>query len=571
VNDGEVPDSVRAAEKRLKANLALAQHKGAAVTGLAIDSLNKTLISVGADGKLILWSFATHSPHKRSPIRLSAPAKKMIYSRDSGLIAVALEDFSIILFDCAALTIVRKFGTVGSDACHLGSITDMAFGPDGRKLFSSSLDGTLRVWDVPTNTCVDWMAFANTPMSLTLSCTGEFLATSHLGQLGINLWCDRSFFQTVHLDGAKPPSEPMQMDEPVSAVEDSKDTTFGGESLDDHESTIMNSSSAQQGRKGESLDDDDDSEEEKGPVIPKQEGLITLSGLPAAHWKNLFHLELVKERNKPTEAPKKPPNAPFFLQWRGGENSAGSKSETVKEKEKGAKADSTKDEAGEDEWEAAWSDDDADADVGTEGDEGQSASAPKRKLDRNSSNTTIASHKAENSTIKRKKVTHSRSDLAKLLLNHVKSDNSISNNGTTFEPVTQYIASIGPAAIDVAFSTLCHGMHDLDEGLPLLHLAAMWLLEACRSRKNYEAVNSYLHRFLHLHAATISGIDTDIKVDRSKVQEIGTEEEKNNWQQRKNLLETISELRFAQRAAALKLQNKMQHTMCLLRHFSRMI
>ena len=57
----------------------------------------------------------------------------------------------------------------------------------------------------------------------------------------------------------------------------------------------------------------------KFPPTAKEDGLITLSGTPPAHCKNLFHLELVKEHNKPKGAPKKPLSAPFFLQWRAGE------------------------------------------------------------------------------------------------------------------------------------------------------------------------------------------------------------------------------------------------------------
>ena len=73
-------------------------------------------------------------------------------------------------------------------------------------------------------------------------------------------------------------------------------------------------------------------------------------------------------------------------------------------------------------------------------------------------------------------------------------------------------------------------MHDLDEGLPLLHLTARWLLEACWLRKNYEAVNSYLHRFLHLHAATIAGIDANTE----KWEGGGAGEgEKERWERRK--------------------------------------
>ena len=69
------------------------------------------------------------------------------------------------------------------------------------------------------------------------------------------------------------------------------------------------------------LDDDADAaegeEEDGGIIVPKGEGMVTLSGLPDGHWKNLFHLEIVKLRNKPKEAPKKPESAPFFLQRRG--------------------------------------------------------------------------------------------------------------------------------------------------------------------------------------------------------------------------------------------------------------
>lgn len=46
---------------------------------------------------------------------------------------------------------------------------------------------------------------------------------------------------------------------------------------------------------------------------PLAEGVMTLSSLPATQWQGILHLEEIKERNKPTEAPKKPEIAPFFL------------------------------------------------------------------------------------------------------------------------------------------------------------------------------------------------------------------------------------------------------------------
>lgn len=149
------------AEEKRKAIVQRASHDGA-VVGIAIDSLNKTVVTVGADSKLVLWNFLTHMPNKKSPIMLPSPATKLTHVRDSDLAAIAMRDFGVAVFDCSSLSIVRYFG--GSRYAspnemrlsHTGPISDMGFGPDGRKLFTSSFDGTIRVWDVPTGLCVDW-------------------------------------------------------------------------------------------------------------------------------------------------------------------------------------------------------------------------------------------------------------------------------------------------------------------------------------------------------------------------------------------------------------------------------
>jgi len=524
-------------EARMKTRLQLARHVDAAVVGLAVDTLNKTLVSVGSDAKLILWSFATHAPHQKSPIRLSAPATKLVHARDSNLLAIVLEDFSTILFDCSALSVVRRFSTVNSSARHTGPISDVAFGPDGRNLYTASLDGTVRVWDVPTNTCVDWMTFASAPTALTLSTTGEFLATAHEGRLGISLWCDRSFFQTVHLNGADPPSKPFQMDEPAAAAEEEDEDALAQRVLDDRTNAFIST-----GQATPSMEDNGDVDDEK-IIVPKRDGLITLSGLPAAHWKNLFHLELVKERNKPSEAPQKPPSAPFFLQWRGGENATNPE---VAPKNSDSAKDTKPDDV---EWEAAWSDD------GGKDQENTNIEI-KRDVKRKNKEEVETMGTEAIEIAKKPKIRHFRSELASLLERC-----STSNN---FEAVTEHLAEMGPSAIDVAFSALCHGMHDLDEGLRFLHLCSMWLLESCNSRKNYEVINAYMHRFFHIHATTIAGIDasTDNEMVDSPDHEVEI---------RQGLLETIKQLKISQISSTEGLRNKMQETLCLLRHFSRMV
>jgi len=402
---------------------------------------------------------------------------------------------------------VRRFG--GGHHNHAGPIADLAFAPDGRTLYTASLDRTIRVWDVPTNQCIDWMGFRTAPTSLTVSPTGEFIATTHAGNLGISMWSDRSFYQTVFVDGA--PLEPVEMDEPVPMAE----ITEGN--------AIRNNNNVLEAPKELGSDIDEENDVAKGPPEPKEAGMATMSGLPVAHWKNLFHLELVKERNKPKEAPKKPPTAPFFLQSRSGESILNASSSQLEEDT------NQKDE----ELAAAWSDDETDTKL--------SISAQKRAGSKD-----VISHQPK--AKKRRMVTHHRSHLAALLL---KND---------YKAVTDHMATLGPSAIDVSLSTLCNGMHDLEHGLVLLTKAAEWLLEASKSRERYEAINSYLHRFIHLHNNVIAGIKESFMDD---------EEIKSFPEEQKRLLEIVEQLQDVQ--ASDKLKDTMQNSLCLLRHFLRMV
>ena len=517
-------------DKIRRAKLSESTHS-AAVTGLAVDAMNKTLISVGSDAKLILWNFSTHGPHRKSPHILPSPASKMVYVRDSDMAAIALEDYAIFLFDCTALSVVRRLGVKGARARHTGPIVDMAFSPDGRSLYTASLDSTIRMWDIPTSTCVDWMSFNSPPTSLTVSPTGEFLATTHSKSLGISLWSDRSFYQTIHANG-KYIDHPYAMDEPVPLA----DTM-------DAENTPVSSSEAPPS-KGDSVNEDVPS----GPAEAKEPGLITLSGLPAAHWKNLFHLELVKERNKPKEPPKKPPSAPFFLQWRRGEEIAGIEQEKQSgDIEKGERK------AEDDQWASAWSDD-------NEGD------AFRKDEVLNASKRDLESTDSDLGRKKRPKVTRYRSELATIL---VKTEDRFEETGSKYQAATDHVAKLGPSAIDVELSSLCAGMHDLEEGLPLLGKACGWLLECCQRRERFEAVNAYLHRFLHLHASVIAGIkDDSSRPELSGVDEQSSESVKSS---RAKLLEQIALLRKAQHDADEILRDKMQHSLCLLRHLTRMV
>ena len=532
-------------EQQLQMKLSEASHVGFAVSGLAVDAINKTVVSVGADGKLILWNLVSHLPHKKSPYKLSSPATKLHLVRDSGLAAIALNDFSVLVFDTATQSIVRRFGVEGSPTAHRAPISDMSFSPDGRNLYTASMDSTLRVWDVPTDSCVDWLGFQTPPISIAVSPTGEFISTVHTGVLGLCVWSDRSFYETVYTAG-EPPEEPAQMDDPTPLSDhwDGTPLVIGG-GIGQFQQPLRTSQEASATNGSE------------GPPIPKEQGLVTLSGLAPSHWKNLFNLELVKERNKPKEAPNKPPSAPFFLQWRSGEAIAGSAEEKGEEHSKP------------DEWSQAWSDDDNDDDWENEGGDEEDENLDSQLSQGKEKRKTTASEGDAIVKKKRKIVRHARSHLASLLLRCRETvDDRITEK--RYSDVTEYVATLGPSAIDVALSTLCHGQHDLEEGIVLLRLAAAWLLEEMRSRERYEAVNAYLHRFLHLHASVIAGIDEDKKPETlsDEAKEEGSDVHR---EQRLQLTAIISQLRETQRDASSALRNKMQRATCMLRHFSRMV
>ena len=349
----------------------------------------------------------------------------------------------------------------------------------------------------------------------------------------------------VHLDGS--PSEPSQMNEPCPVAECESEAA----------SDAVVALPSILPKKDESFDEliGEHDAANDGPPVAKENGLITLSGLPPAHWKNLFHLELVKERNKPTEAPKKPPSAPFFLQWRSAlESSNEDAPDRLHKTGVPSENSASGKETTEDGWDAVWSDDDTESGVKTGKDSGDG-------LESNDVGQTKSTPQN-----KRRKVVHDRTKLAELLRACFDA-RTTAGKGEIYSDVTSYLSKKGPSSIDVEISSLCYGVHDLEEGLPLLHIASMWLLEACESHQSFEAVNAYLHRFLYVHGNVITRMNQTMKED-SVLSEVQGEEEQLKL---KEFIEVIAHLREKQKAASNRLQGKMQHTICLLRHLSRMV
>ncbi|KAJ2994757.1 hypothetical protein HDV02_001333 [Globomyces sp. JEL0801] len=216
-------------------------------------------------------------------ITLSAPISFFKLHQESRLLAVITDDLTIQVIDIDTKRIVREFQG------HHNRITSLAFSPDGRWIITSSMDLTIRTWDLPTGFLIDCFKVPDVCTSLDMSPTGDFLATTHVNQVGIFLWANRSQYTNV----------------PLTPLND-----------DDVDQVLLPTTSGYDPLQESDTEDDEElvpDEDENQDWIPLDETLISLSSLPKSRWHNLLNLESIKERNKPKEAPKVPEKAPFFL------------------------------------------------------------------------------------------------------------------------------------------------------------------------------------------------------------------------------------------------------------------
>lgn len=250
-------------------------HNGT-VRGVATDTLNQLTLTTGSDWLLKFWRFKTRKQEEQ--LKLNAAPASMRLHRDSGMLALALDDFTLLVVDIETRRVVRKF------AGHHGNINDMTFSPDGRWLVTVAMDCTIRTWDLPSGCLVDCFLVAMAPVGVSLSPTGDFLATAHVDSLGVYLWTNKSLCGPV---GLRPLPADFQ-----PAVE-----MLPGVTVDESEEEVM-------------LEEADDvyvSADQLGAE------LVTLSLLPESRWKSLLHLDNIKRRNKPVAPPAAPAAAPFFL------------------------------------------------------------------------------------------------------------------------------------------------------------------------------------------------------------------------------------------------------------------
>ncbi|XP_073002229.1 U3 small nucleolar RNA-associated protein 21 homolog [Typha latifolia] len=257
---------------------------GGEVIGVSCDATNSIMISAGYHGDIKVWDFK--SRELKSKWDVGHSIIKFVYHRANGLLATVADDMVLRLFDVVALRMVRKFEG------HTDRITDLCFSEDGKWLFSSSMDGTLRIWDVILARQIDAIRVDVSITAVSLSPSMDVLATTHVDQNGVYLWVNQAMF---------------------SGSSNIENYASGG-----HVRNVeMPSISSKEGSLEESTQPLVDQHQIKNsPLVhPDHQipNLITLSLLPRSQWQSLTNLDIIKVRNKPVEPPKKPEKAPFFL------------------------------------------------------------------------------------------------------------------------------------------------------------------------------------------------------------------------------------------------------------------
>jgi U3 small nucleolar RNA-associated protein 21 len=212
------------------------------------------------------------------------------YHPNSDLIALSCDDGSVRVLDIETKKLVRELWASQSHA-EL-QILDYTFSNDGRWIISAASDSTVRVWDLPTGHLIDAMKLPKKCNTVAFSPSGEFLATGLDDEVGVHIWTNRTLFTHV--------STRQITENDIATVTAPTASGEGGVA-------VVEAAAAEDA-------EEEDMDETLVPMMDQlSDKITTLSLVPKSRWQTLLHLDVIRARNKPKEAPKAPEKAPFFL------------------------------------------------------------------------------------------------------------------------------------------------------------------------------------------------------------------------------------------------------------------
>ncbi|KRX42346.1 Protein sidekick -like protein [Trichinella murrelli] len=279
--------------------------------GICVDAFNQIIVTGCTGGHLKMWNFRTRQClHDET---LDSGICQLVLNSDNNLIGIALDNLSLHLYDIYNRRTVRRF-----DKCHGNRITDLGFGPGGQWLISSSLDCTIKVWDLASACLVDVLTFDYACRSFSISPNGQYMATAHCEQRGIYLWLNKTYYRPgIAL-------RPLPLDyEPATVFQ----LPGAAACIDEEGTEVVEEQSTQQElteQGGEQQQEKENSPTEDSEDLQNQhhtgysgrcsrDSLCAFSGLSESRWANLPDLDMIRQRNKPKQQLLKAGKAPFFL------------------------------------------------------------------------------------------------------------------------------------------------------------------------------------------------------------------------------------------------------------------
>jgi U3 small nucleolar RNA-associated protein 21 len=260
------------------------------IVGLSSDSYNKVMISGDTDGWLVFFDFFSGEVLKG--VKLDGSTVCLHIGANGSLVAIALSNYDIEIWHISMRNRARKLQG------HHAAITEIKFSSCNRFLFSSSLDKTIKVWDILSGNIITNLLLPKAIQTFDISSDGELLASSFYSSPEICLWHCRTSTQ--------PYGSSKEIPLRFSSFFQSNKATI----VKDQKEEITN-----ENEKITTINKKDVTEDVITQKIDDSEEGITFTGRKEGAWLPLLYWEELKERNRAEITEKKEVKVPFFLDF----------------------------------------------------------------------------------------------------------------------------------------------------------------------------------------------------------------------------------------------------------------
>ncbi|EKE41793.1 WD domain, G-beta repeat-containing protein [Entamoeba nuttalli P19] len=248
------------------------------ITGLAVDSNNKYLISSSMDGKVLLWDFETGELID-TIVNILSGITHFSFNKKNNLCAVTTASNELMILDLTTRKIIRQTDM-------RGIASNIKLNTNGNFVFVSYTNGCLTVYDIITMKIVDVVRFSSAVISMDISADGRFFVCYLSKSFELQVYYLRDYFSNILLDA---PSKPYYIKFYKSELSDSTNI------------------------KNYCYDDINVKMETETQEIRETTILLEATDNPIAKWINLPELDRLRKEMQIEQTRLNPVEIPFFI------------------------------------------------------------------------------------------------------------------------------------------------------------------------------------------------------------------------------------------------------------------